>query len=399
MDFIEIPRNLKRSNCLEWNTQYDKFNFLYLYIRHLFPETASITDFRQMPVKYLKKFNIKGFTFPLQFCDIKKFLCRNHHLPISISVLYESEGHVSKLGFITNKNNDRRENTLHLLMIKHDPKISSDKTSSNSRPKKSSFPSKFPKKIKDLNQQHHFFKITKLQGFLNNRAGLLSINKAGQQKYIHCEKCLLRFRSKSKKEKHERICYDKQRTIYPGKNAAISFSNHKHKFKAPVVGFCDFESVLQRNKERSKCRLCSKLECLCAFPTSDDINVHRPVGYSLIFVDSENEVFFQEEYLGEDAAKRFLDRIPLYEKVVEERKQKFRDVLKTQATQEEWQMFRKATVCHICGLQFATHPKKYRKVLDHDHVTGKIMGAAHSLCNLTRSGPYHTPIFFHNAQG
>ena len=73
MDFIEIPGDLKRSNCLEWNTRYDKFNFLYLYIKHLFPETASITDFRQMPIKYLKKFNIKGFTFPLQFCDIKIF--------------------------------------------------------------------------------------------------------------------------------------------------------------------------------------------------------------------------------------------------------------------------------------------------------------------------------------
>ena len=107
-------------------------------------------------------------------------------------------------------------------MIKHDPKISSDKTLSNSGPKntnqrkskksscnkimdsspdkKSSFSSKF-KKIKDLNQQHHFFKIIKLQGFLNNRARLLSNNKAGQQKYIHCEKCLLCFRSKSKKEK------------------------------------------------------------------------------------------------------------------------------------------------------------------------------------------------------
>ena len=46
--------------------------------------------------------------------------------------------------------------------------------------KKSSFPSKF-KKIKDLNQQHHFFKITILQGFLNNRAELLLNNKAGQQ--------------------------------------------------------------------------------------------------------------------------------------------------------------------------------------------------------------------------
>ena len=120
------------------------------------------------------------------------------------------------------------------------------------------------------------------------------------------------------------------------------------------MGFSDFESILQRNKERSKCRYCSKLECLCAFPTNDDINVHRPVGYSLIFVDSDNEVFFQEEYLGEDAAKQFLDPLPLYEKVVGERKQKFRDVLKTKATLEAWQNVSKSNclsylqspICH-----------------------------------------------------
>ena len=62
MDFIEIPRDLKRSNCLEWKTRYDKFNFLYLYIRHLFSkETVSIVDFHQMPIKYLsadKRMNI-----------------------------------------------------------------------------------------------------------------------------------------------------------------------------------------------------------------------------------------------------------------------------------------------------------------------------------------------------
>ena len=252
MDLIEIPQDLKRSNCLEWKTHYDKFKFLYLYIRHLFPESASITDFCQMPIKYLKKFNIKGFTFPLQFCDLKKFLRRNRHLPISISVLYESEGHISNLGLITNKNNDRSENILHLLMIKHDPKISSDKTSSNPHSKKAirrerkkspckkivnsnpdkklSFPSKF-KKIKDLNQQHHFFKITKFQGFLNNRAGLLSGKKAVQQKHIYCEKCLPHFRSKSKKEKHERTCYDKQRTTYPPKNTALSFPTTDINFK------------------------------------------------------------------------------------------------------------------------------------------------------------------------
>ena len=83
-------------------------------------------------------------------------------------------------------------------MIKHDPEISPNKSSFDSRLKKSTqckkksfrkknfnsssnnklgFSSEF-KKIKDLNQQHHFFKITKIQGFLNNRAGLLSGKKA-----------------------------------------------------------------------------------------------------------------------------------------------------------------------------------------------------------------------------
>ncbi len=87
MDFIEIPHDLRRSNCLEWKTRYDKFNFLYLYIRHLFPEeTVSVVDFRQMPIRFLKKFNVKGFKFPLQFCNLKKFLKKNSHLPISISI-------------------------------------------------------------------------------------------------------------------------------------------------------------------------------------------------------------------------------------------------------------------------------------------------------------------------
>ena len=109
------------------------------------------------------------------------------------------------------------------------------------------------KKLLDLNQQHHFFKITKIQGFLNNRAGLLSGKKAVQQKHIYCKKCLLHFRSKSKKENHEETCMGKQRALYLSKNSSISFTHHRHKFQAPVVGFCDFECTLQRNREWSKC--------------------------------------------------------------------------------------------------------------------------------------------------
>ena len=88
--------------------------------------------------------------------------------------------------FFTNKNNNKNKNILNLLMIKYDPKISlknecpfNSRLAKPSRCKKKSsrkkivnfssnvklgFSSKF-KNIKDLNRQHHFFKITRIQGF------------------------------------------------------------------------------------------------------------------------------------------------------------------------------------------------------------------------------------------
>ena len=40
--------------------------------------------------------------------------------------------------------------------------------------------------------------------------------------------------------------------------------------------------------------------------------------------------------------------------------------------------------------------KKYRKVKDHCHYTGKYRGAAHSVCNLKYSVPKNIHIIFHN---
>ena len=40
--------------------------------------------------------------------------------------------------------------------------------------------------------------------------------------------------------------------------------------------------------------------------------------------------------------------------------------------------------------------KKYRKVTDHYHYSGKYTGAAHSICNLKYAVPKKIPIVFHN---
>ena len=41
--------------------------------------------------------------------------------------------------------------------------------------------------------------------------------------------------------------------------------------------------------------------------------------------------------------------------------------------------------------------KKYFKVKDHCHYTGKCRGATHDICNLRYKIPKEIPVVFHNA--
>ena len=67
-------------------------------------------------------------------------------------------------------------------------------------------------------------------------------------------------------------------------------------------------------------------------------------------------------------------------------------------TDEENKSYRKQNVCYICKTGFSTHDdnKKYYKVRDHCHYTGKNGGAAHSICNLRYKTSKEIPIVFHN---
>ena len=52
-------------------------------------------------------------------------------------------------------------------------------------------------------------------------------------------------------------------------------------------------------------------------------------------------------------------------------------------TYRENKSYEKQKVCYICKKGFSTdNDKKYHKVRDHCHYTGKFRGAAHSICNL-----------------
>ena len=63
-------------------------------------------------------------------------------------------------------------------------------------------------------------------------------------------------------------------------------------------------------------------------------------------------------------------------------------------TNEEKESYEKQKVCHICEKEFSTN-KKYRKVRDHCHCTGKFRGVAHNNCNLRYKIPKEILIVFH----
>ena len=66
-------------------------------------------------------------------------------------------------------------------------------------------------------------------------------------------------------------------------------------------------------------------------------------------------------------------------------------------TKEEKKIHREQNICYICKKRFSTDNdnKKYHKVRDHCHYTGKHRGTAHNSCNLRYKTPKEILVVFY----
>ena len=110
MSNFEIPPYFKNKSALEFekNMEYNKYQILYIIIRHLFLEVAYAKN-NQIDKSYVKKFNLKNLTFPLTFNGLQKLIKNNKHLPISVNVICDAEGTISNLGIISNEKNKKKK--------------------------------------------------------------------------------------------------------------------------------------------------------------------------------------------------------------------------------------------------------------------------------------------------
>ena len=92
--------------------------------------------------------------------------------------------------------------------------------------------------------EEHLLEITNLKNFLCERYGQ-SGNYSHKVREI-CTNCLNGFENKSALEDHKLLCWNKraQKEVMPEPGETLSFTNHRKKFKTPIIGALDFEKLI-----------------------------------------------------------------------------------------------------------------------------------------------------------
>ena len=101
-------------------------------------------------------------------------------------------------------------------------------------------------------------------------------------------------------------------------------------------------------------------------------------------------------YRGSDCVEKFMDGLnEIYDHCYE----KLNTVSEIEFTENDHHEFETASTCSICTKEFEEGGELDKKVPDHDHISGKYRGAAHSSCNLKMWQQKEIIVYMHNAKG
>ena len=212
-----------------------------------------------------------------------------------------------------------------------------------------------------------------------------------KRKYFFCKRCLSHFTKEETLKRHEQLCtreeYCSIQHILPSPGSSIEFRAYKFQTRAPFVIYADLESVLEPIDEHSGNTLYYQHHRCCAAAA---ILCSPYAGF--------NNLCFM--HTGEDAIDRFLEKINEWEGMCIEYLRahcKMRPLSTEQET--KYNNAKECCICHNKKRPFKSDDDDWRKVRDHDHVTGYYIGPAHNLCNKRRRIVFQVPVFIHNFRG
>ena len=124
---------------------------------------------------------------------------------------------------------------------------------------------------------------------------------------------------------------------------------------------------------------------------------HVPVAFCIKVVSEIPKLQFKTiYYAGKNAEKRFIWEM---RQIAFKIDAAFPRRVPFDRSDEGFRRHAKATTCHACGEPFVEGDKNYRKVIDHDHYTGKYRSTMHSICNLWARDDKTFTVFAHGGGG
>jgi len=225
--------------------------------------------------------------------------------------------------------------------------------------------------------------------WIRDFSAFMSDGRRWRKKRTWCKRCLGSFLDAEMYGRHLNFCRrpDFVDTIWSmpeAPNNIIQFRNKRHQARIPFIIYFDFESVLKpvdvndplHRAGRQSVREQVHIPCAVGWKVVSTLPAHKfNMPYECLIQTDENE--------QPSLAVRFLTRLLEVEERLLEVLFDDQNLIWTPAEQLKHD---NAILCYLCRREFdpvlAAHDQNWRKVRDHDHMTGLYRGAAHAICNL-----------------
>ena len=340
--YIELPSVIRNKHaCVNVKNYHDDECLVWSILSAIFPvdRNHKPNDVKHY-IPHKNKLNWEGIEYPAEIDQIKKFEKQNPKYGINVFILEKKNEITPRLIC-----KDRERIIINLLLIA------------------------------DNDKKHYVW--------IKDFSRLVSSAVSKDSHKLHwCYNCLCHFTSETILIKHmESGCYNNPcaKIILPKKeDAFIEYTEAmmKKQLKVPFIIYADFEA-LTKNIDNDSNKYQEHIGC--------------SYGYKVV---SEYDQYRQDykTYRGPNAINNFLESLLEEEKYIGKILNKNEPMVITPAEKKK---FKNATYCHICDKEL-----KKDKVRDHDHISEKYRGAAHSNCNINYSYKnVKIPVVFHNLRG
>lgn len=218
--------------------------------------------------------------------------------------------------------------------------------------------------------------------WIRDLARLICKDKSKRKHYI-CSQCLCNTFNKQKDlDEHTKLCfqYEAVRTKYPTKDKNIlTFKNYGKTFKHPFSVYMDFESTLEKVDKEDVYQK----------------HIVNSCGYKYNCIYDEYDEPLQ--IINSNTPDKIIEKVIIdLERLAKKSYDITKQNMKYSLTSEEWKNHKSNTLCQDCQCEYTETNKK---VIHHDHITGKYISSICNKCNLHYKYEKFLPVYIHNLKG